>query len=124
MTITFNGETLCAGDSAVAEGDPVGPDGLRIHVVPGTEEYEYLGAEGIAAEHVGCDTAGVSFRVARMYASIPAARSAAFSLKASTPRQGVLSVDGSALIAKAVLRDMDIRNIGCTLVINYTIEGF
>jgi len=124
MTITLDNVVLCAGDSAATDGDPVGPDGSNVRVAPGTEDYEYIGAEGIAAEHVGCDVTGVSFGVARTYATVEAARAAVFSLTLSTPREGTLYVDGRTLIAKAVLRDMNIRQVGCTLIINYTIEGF
>jgi len=124
MVIKFNGVVICAGDSAAAAGDPVGPDGVNVRVTPGTEDYEYLGAPGIDAEHVGCDVAGVSFSVTRTYATVEAARAAVFSLAASTPREGALLVDGNALIVKATLRDMAIRQVGCSLIINYTIEGF
>ena len=124
MVIDFNGTILCAGDSSAVAGDPTGPDKLSVKLTPGTEDYEYVDAVGIDAEHVGCDVVGLSFSVVRTYATLAAARDAVVSLTASAPREGALSVDSRAFIAKAALKDMTIRQVGCSLVINYSIEGF
>ena len=124
MQIKLNGVTLCAGGAGGAEGDPVGPEGINIRLSPGTENYEYLNADGIEAEHVGCDSCAVSFGVTRTYGTVAQAQTVAIGMKAAAPRQGALEIDGAALLAKATLRDLDIRQIGCSLVMRYSVEGF
>ncbi|MCL1922043.1 MAG: hypothetical protein FWG50_13395 [Kiritimatiellaeota bacterium] len=124
MTIVFGGDILCAGGRSDGAGSPSGPDGLNIRLAPGTEDYEYGGADGIDAEHVGCDALSVSFGVVRTYASTAAADAAAIVLTTGATRSGALAVDGTAVMARATLRDVSVRVSGCTLFVNYTIEGY
>jgi len=124
MVIKLNNIVLCAGSAAGSPGDPTGPEGLNMRLSPGTEDYEYLNAPGVDTEHVGCDRKAVSFGVARTYDIEAAAQAAEVTLMASAPRAGELAIDGKAVIAKGTLRDLDIRQIGCTLLIRYSVEGF
>jgi len=124
MVIKLNSIILCAGAGAGSPGDPTGPDGLNIRLSPGTEDYEYINAPGVASEHVGCDRKAVSFGVARTYATVDAAQAAEITLATGTPRQGSLDIDGAPVIAQATLREQDIRQVGCTLLIRYNFEGF
>ena len=124
MTITLNNTILCAGSNAGTPGDPTGPDSLDQRLQPGTEDYEYINAPGIDAQHIGCDRVSLSFSVTRTYPTVNAAQTAAITLKATTPRQGLLAIDGTTHIAQATLRDMDTRQIGCSLIIRYALEGF
>ena len=124
MIIKLGSIVLCAGDASSTSGDPTGPDGLNVRLSPGTEDYEYINADGIDSEHVGCDRVSVSFGVTRTYATVAAAQSAAVSLNVNAPRQGALTADSATLITQATLRDMDIRQVGCSLLIRYSFEGF
>jgi hypothetical protein len=129
---------LCEDGERSLNGSPVGPIDGKGGLVPGTDDREYIGADGIEPEHVGCDRKSLSFAVSRVY-STPALAFAAWvamvqpptaaNLSAgAVPRVGALTVtDGAAVstvMQHAALRSLDHVQVGCALALRYTFEGF
>lgn len=129
---------LCEDGERSTGGSPVGPIDGKGALVPGAEDREFIGADGIEPEHVGCDRKSLSFSVSRVYAT-PAAALAAWAAMlqpptaenlaaGAVPREGALTVtDGSAVsdvMSKARLASLECVQVGVALALRYSFEGF
>ena len=123
MTITLtDGNTvheLCKGDARNSAGDPVGPSDLRMAETPGAVLREYVGADRVEGEHVRCDSGSVSFGVTRTFATVAGAYLA-------EPKKGVLKFGDAAVFGAghvSVVTQRTMALVGCTVAVNYTIQG-
>lgn len=129
MTIMIGDTVLCAGHTRNSTGSPVGPSGLQMELQPGVESRTYVGADRVEGEWVKCDTGIVTFSVSRTFGSVDAALAwisdksgSGFIGEAS---EGVLKFDGVAIFGdkKSVVKNRRMAQVGCTVAVNYTIEG-
>lgn len=115
--------TLCAGDARAADGTSCGPMDLSGGKTPGTIDREYIGADGVAPEGVGCDRVTLSFGVLRTFATPALASAAAAGLKAAVPATGAVTIDQSAYMAAARC-SYSFGQVGCSLSIKFNLEGY
>ena len=115
--------TLCSDGTRSVNGAPVGPGNLSINETPGVEMREYVGADRVVPENVRCNHGTLTFQATRVYAS--AADAAAYALvnHLSEPVEGVLKYGTTTIFQKACVTSRRIGMVGCTVVVNYTIEG-
>ncbi len=125
MTITFNGATICHGQSRGQPGEAIGPDGLLVSEAPGTVSHEFIGADRVQNEHVRCDRGTVRFRVTRTYGSVAAALAYVRGGYLAEPREGVLKFGDTDMFGgnTAVMTGHQLAMVGCTVVVNYAFEG-
>lgn len=128
MTITItptggSAYTLCAGESRATDGSAAGPVDMSGGKVPGTVDREYIGAAGVAPEGVGCDRVMLSFGVMKTYTTAALASAAAAALKGAVPATGAVAIDNSAYMAMARCT-YSFGQVGCSLSIKYSLEGF
>lgn len=129
MTIKLGETVLCAGQERNSTGSPVGPDGLQIEVQPGVESRQFVGADRVEGEWVKCDTGVLTFSVSRTFNSVAAALAWIADTSANgfigEAREGVLTFDGVKVFGdkKSVVRNRRVAHVGCTVAVNYTIEG-
>lgn len=128
MTITITpaggtAYTLCDGDERTTAGASVGPEQLSGGKVPGTVDREYIAAEGVEPEAIGVNRVVLSFRVTRTYAKVADAVTAAAALKSGVPAVGAVAMDSQPYMAHARC-SYTYGQVGCTLVINYQLEGY
>ena len=102
----------------------MGPSNLRIAETPGVAAREYVGADRVQPEHVRCDSGTLTFGVTRTFADMAAALayiSGTFLLEAS---EGQLKFDNTNVFgAKSVVTQRVAALVGCTVAVNYTIQG-
>ena len=77
MTITLGSTTLCAGQTRNNTGDPVGPRDIRDAETPGVVIREYVGADRVVGDRVGCDHGTITFGVTRTFSSVALATATA-----------------------------------------------
>ncbi len=123
MTITLGSTTLCAGQARNSTGSPVGPRDLHDAETPGVILREYIGADRVTPDHVGCNHGTVTFGVTRTYATVAEATAYALVGHRSEAVSGELKYDDATVFASAAVTARSIAQIGCTVVVNYTIEG-
>jgi len=124
MTITIGNTTLCAGDQRNTTGSPVGPNNLRIRLAPGVAVREYVGADRIQPEHVRCDSGSVTFGVTRTYATEALALAYAAGDFITEAKEGQLKFGSTNIFgAKSVVTERTLAVVGCTVAVNYTIQG-
>lgn len=124
MTITLGNTTLCAGDVRSADGAPAGPIGLRLAEVPGVAVREFVGADRIQPEHLGCDAGTVIFAVSRTYATVEAALAYLEAGIAAEAVEGQLKFGETAKFGpRSVVTARNAELVGCTVNVNYTIQG-
>ncbi len=125
MTITFDGTTICHGQSRGQPGEAVGPDGLVVSEAPGTVSHELIGADRVRQEHVRCDRGTIQFRVTRTFATVEAALAYVTGGYLAEPRNGVLAFGGVNMFGdnKANMTVHQLSMVGCTVVVNYAFEG-
>ena len=118
--------TLCAGDTRNSNGDPVGPQNLRMAETPGAVLREYVGADRVEGEHVRCDSGSVSFGVTRTFATEAAALAYVSGAYLAEPKKGVLKFGNAAVFGAghvSVVTQRTMALVGCTVAVNYTIQG-
>lgn len=128
MTITLGSSTLVAGQARNSTGSPIGPRDLKIRDTPGVAVREYVGADRVSPEHVRCDHGVIEFGATRTFASVDAALawatgtgSGQFFGEAS---EGELKFDNSRVFgAKSAVTSRSLAVVGCTVAVNYVIEG-
>ena len=123
MTITLGNTTLCAGQARNTTGSPVGPRDIRDNEFPGVVMREYVGADRVAGDHVGCDHGSVTFGVTRTYGTVAAATEYALVGHRAEDTVGPLKYDNTVIFENAAVTSRSIAQVGCTVVVNYTIEG-
>ena len=123
MTITLGNTTLCAGQARNTTGSPVGPRDIRDNESPGVVMREYVGADRVAGDHVGCDHGTVTFGVTRTFSSVALATAYALVGHRSEDTVGALKYDSTTIFDDAAVTRREIAQVGCTVVVNYTIEG-
>lgn len=142
MTITLvNGSgnsavttTLCAGQTRNATGSPVGPEDFRGSDAPGVVTRDYIGAEREVPELVRCNHGSISFSVTRTFGSVDDAAAYMSKGAATAPASGAegfwgegssgaLYVGETQVFANAAVTSRNFSWVGCTVKINYTIEG-
>lgn len=116
---------LCAGDTRNSSGDPVGPQNLRIAETPGADLREYVGADRVEGDHVRCDSGSVSFGVTRTFADEAAALAWVSGSFISEAKSGVLKFGTTAVFGnkKSAVTQRVAAVVGCTVAVNYTIQG-
>lgn len=115
--------TLCSDATRSVDGSPIGPGDLTIAEAPGVELREYIGADRVEPEHVRCNHGTMSFKATRVYASTALAAAYALSGHLAEPVEGVLKYGTTTIFPKACVTSRRIAMVGCTVVVNYTIEG-
>lgn len=123
MNITLGDTVLVAGQTRSSGGSPVGPANLRMALAPGVVLREYVGADRVQGEHVGCDHGTVSFDAERIFATPEAALAyvrGAFLAEAS---EGALRFGGGVVFAQAAVTSRTCAVVGCAVAVSYTIEG-
>jgi len=123
MTITLGNTTLCAGQTRNSTGQPVGPRDLRDAETPGVVLREYVGADRVAGDRVRCDHGMVTFGVTRTFPTVAAATAYALVGHRSEDVAGALKYDNTVIYPNAAVTARSIAQVGCTVVVNYTIEG-
>lgn len=115
--------TLCSDAERSVNGTPVGPGDLTLVEAPGTEMREFIGADRVFPEHVRCDHGTLSFSATRIYSSPANALAYVLSTLPSEPVAGTLKYGTTTVFSNAVVTSRRVAMIGCTVVVNYTIEG-
>ncbi len=115
--------TLFSDGGRSVAGAPVGPGNLSFVEAPGVEMREYVGADRVQPEHVRCNHGTLTFQATRVYATQAAAAAYALAGHLSEPVEGVLKYGTTTIFAKACVTSRRIGMTGCTVVVNYTIEG-
>lgn len=126
LTLTPSGGTatvLCSDAGRSVGGAPVGPGNLQIAEAPGVELREFVGADRIRPEHVRCNHGTMSFQATRVYPTAADAAAYALSGHLSEPVEGALKYGSSVIYPNACVTSRRIAMVGCTVVVNYTIEG-
>ena len=124
MTITLGNTTLCAGQARNSTGSPVGPNDLRMQLAPGVAIREYVGADRVQPEHVRCDSGTLTFGVTRTFADVAAALAYISGTFLSEASEGQLKFDNTNVFgAKSVVTQRVAAHVGCTVAVNYTIQG-
>lgn len=126
--------TLCAGQTRNSSGSPIGPEDFRGSDAPGVVARDYIGAEREHPELVRCNHGSISFGVTRTFADV--AHAAAYMAKgaATAPgsgeagfwgegSEGSLYIGGTKVFEHACVTSRTYAWVGCTVKINYTIEG-
>lgn len=126
LTLTPSGGSayvLCSDGERSVDGSPVGPGNLSISEAPGVEMREYVGADRVAPENVRCDHGTMTFQATRVFATSALAAAYALVGHRSEPVEGVLAYGSTTIFPKACVTSKRIGMVGCTVVVNYTIEG-
>ena len=114
---------LCSDGERSVNGAPVGPGNLSMAEAPGVEMREYVGADRVAPEHVRCNHGTLTFQATRVYATAAAAAAYALAGHLAEPVEGELKYGETTIFAHACVTSRRIGMVGCTVVVNYTIEG-
>ena len=114
---------LCSDGERSVDGSPVGPGNLAISEAPGVELREYVGADRIRPEHVRCDHGTMTFQATRVFATVAAAAAYALTGHLEEPVEGALKYGTETIYPNACVTSRRIGMVGCTVVVNYTIEG-
>ena len=126
LTLTPSGGSacvLCSDGERSVNGSPVGPGNLSMAEAPGVEMREYVGADRVAPEHVRCNHGTLTFQATRVYPSAAAAAAYALAGHLAEPVEGALKYGSATIFANACVTSRRIGMVGCTVVVNYTIEG-
>ena len=131
MTITLvNGTgssavttTLCAGRTRNNTGSPIGPEGLIGSDEPGVVTHDYIGAEREVPELIRCNHGMISFGVTRTFADVDAAEAYIAGPFWTEGSSGALYYDNTKVLDNACVKSRHHALVGCTVKINYTIEG-
>lgn len=115
--------TLCSDGERSVNGAPVGPADLAIAEAPGVEMRQYVGADRVTPEHIRCNHGTLSFRATRVFASQALATAYALVGHRSEPVEGELKYGSSTIFQRCTVTSRRIGMVGCTVVVNYTIEG-
>ena len=114
---------LCSDGERSVNGAPVGPGNLKIVESPGVEMREYVGADRVTPENVRCNHGTMTFQATRVFGTVALAAAYALVGHRSEPVEGVLSYGGTTIFPKACVTSRVIGMVGCTVVVNYMIEG-
>ena len=115
--------TLCAGRARNTTGDPIGPEGLSGADMPGVVTRDYIGAEREHPELVRCNHGSVSFSVTRTFADVDAAEEYMSSTFLNEGSEGDLYYGSRKVYDSACVTSRTYAWVGCTVKVNYTIEG-
>lgn len=115
--------TLCSDAARSVAGAPVGPGELTFAEAPGVEMREYVGADRVRPENIRCSHGTLSFQATRVYATAALAAAYAFAGHLSEPVEGVLKYGTTTIFSHASVTSRRIGMVGCTVIVNYTIEG-
>ena len=114
---------LCSDAARSVNGAPVGPGNLSMAETPGVEMREYVGADRVVPEHVRSNHGTLTFQATRVYDTAAAAAAYALTGHLSEPVAGTLKYGSSVIFQNACVTSRKIGLVGCTVVVNYTIEG-
>ena len=123
MDLTLNNHVLCSDGERSVDGSPVGPGNLSISEAPGVELREFVGADRIRPEHVLCNHGTMTFQATRVYPTAAAAAAYALTGHLAEPVEGELKYGAATIYQNACVTSRRIGMVGCTVVVNYTIEG-
>ena len=114
---------FCSDAARSSAGAPVGPGNLSCVETPGVEMRDYVGADRVEPEHVRCNHGTLTFQATRVYATPALAAAYALAGHLAEPVEGVLKFGSTTIFPKACVTSRRIGMVGCTVVVNYTIEG-
>lgn len=132
MTITLtppNGTatTLCSGDERKTDGTPFGASDVTSDETPGSALREFVGADRVQGEHVGCDRGTLTFRTTRIFATVAAASAWAIAGHRAEAKAGALKVTvggtTTTVFENCAVVSKRISQVGVAVVTQYTIEG-
>lgn len=132
MTITLTppdgtATVLCGGDGRKTDGTPFGASDVTTDETPGSALREFVGADRVQGEHIGCDRGTISFRTTRIYPTVAAASAWAIAGHRQEAAAGtlVVAVGGTSttVFQKCAVVSKRISQIGVAVVTQYTIEG-
>ena len=127
MTITLVKEssttTLVAGQGRNTTGDAIGPEDFRCSDAPGVVTHDFIGAARETPELVRCNHGTVSFGVTRTFADVASAAAYMASDLWTEGASGSLKFDSTTVFDTACVTSRVTAWVGCTVKINYTIEG-
>ena len=115
--------TLCSDAERSSSGSPVGPGNLSVVEAPGVEMREYVGADRVTPENVRCNHGTITFQATRVYDTQALAAAYALVGHLVEPVEGVLKYGNTTIFDNACVTSRRIGMVGCTVVVNYTIEG-
>ena len=123
MTIAIGNTQLCAGQTRNSTGSPIGPEDFRGSDAPGVVTHDYIGAEREVSELIRCNHGQISFGVTRTFADVAAAAAYMATTFWTEESSGALYFDSTQIFATACVTSRTYAWVGCTVKINYTIEG-
>ena len=83
-------------------------------------------ADRVEGEHVRCDSGSVSFGVTRTFATVADALSYISGAYLAEPKKGVLKFNNEDVFGEehvSVVTQRTMALVGCTVAVNYTIQG-
>lgn len=104
------------------DGDPVGPQNLRLSDIPGIVKREYIGETRIKPEDVRVHSGSCTFDVHREFATVAAALAYVAGL-VNEPTEGTLKFDSTTVFENAAVTSRSVAQVGCSVAVSYTIEG-
>lgn len=115
--------TLCAGRTRNNTGSPIGPEDFRGSDAPGVVTHDYIGAARETPELIRCNHGSITFSVTRTFADIDAAEAYIASTFWAEGSSGALYFNETKVFDNACVTNRTHAWVGCTVKINYTIEG-
>ena len=122
MKITLGDFELVSTQERNNDGDPVGPQNLRLSDMPGVVKREYIGKTRIEPEDVRVHSGSCTFDVHREFASVDLALAYVAGI-VNEPTEGALKFDSTTVFASAAVTSRVVANVGCSVAVSYTIEG-
>ena len=123
MEITIGNTVLCAGQARNQTGSPVGPEGFRGVDAPGVVTHDYVGAEREHPELIRCNHGSISFGVTRTFANEEDAGAYMATDFWTEGSEGALKFGSTTIFETACVTQRAYAWVGCTVTVNYTIEG-
>lgn len=114
---------LVAGNARSTDGEPAGPDNLRLEIAPGVAIREYVGADRAQGEHVGCDHGTLTFGAVRIFNNVEEALDYLRAGFLSEPSEGELMFDDEQVFPCAAVTRRQAAVVGRAVAVRYTIEG-
>ena len=115
--------TLCAGRSRNSSGSPIGPEDMRGSDAPGVVTHDFIGAARETPELIRCNHGSVSFSVTRTFADVDSAEAYIASDFLDEGSEGALYYGSRKVYDSACVTSRTYAWVGCTVKVNYTIEG-
>ena len=122
MKITLGDFELVSTQARNKDGDPVGPQNLRLADTPGVVKREYIGETRIRPEDVRVHSGTCTFDVHREFATVALALEYVAGI-VNEPTEGALMFGENEVFENAAVASRSVAQVGCSVAVSYTIEG-